>query len=109
MDLSGSVAVVSGASSGIGEATARALGREGCAVALVARREDRLADVAEKIDARTLVVPTDVADEDAVRSMVEMGSDSRSLIRGDLASELVEEVLHYVPSGLPEAAARIGV
>jgi hypothetical protein len=71
MDLTGSVAVVTGASSGIGEATARALGRDGCAVALVARREDRLEDIAEEIDARTLVVPTDVVDEDAVRAMVE--------------------------------------
>jgi hypothetical protein len=71
MDLTGSAAVVTGASSGIGEATARALGRDGCAVALVARREDRLEDIAEEIDARTLVVPTDVADEDAVRAMVE--------------------------------------
>ena len=71
MDLTGSVAVVTGASSGIGEATARALGREGCAVALVARREDRLEEIAEEIDATTLVVPTDVTDEDAVRAMVE--------------------------------------
>lgn len=71
MDPTGTVAVVTGASSGIGEATARALGREGCAVALVARREDRLENVAEEIDARTLAVPTDVTDEAAVRSMVE--------------------------------------
>jgi hypothetical protein len=71
MDLTDTVAVVTGASSGIGEATARALGREGCAVALVARREDRLEDIAEEIDATTLVVPTDVTDEDAVRAMVE--------------------------------------
>jgi NADP-dependent 3-hydroxy acid dehydrogenase YdfG len=71
MDLTDTVAVVTGASSGIGEATARALGREGCAVALVARHEDRLEDIAEEIDATTLVVPTDVTDEDAVRAMVE--------------------------------------
>ncbi|MFT4892011.1 MAG: NADP-dependent 3-hydroxy acid dehydrogenase YdfG [Halobacteriales archaeon] len=71
MDLTGEVAVVTGASSGIGEATARALGREGCAVALVARREDRLEDIADEIDAKTLVVPTDVSDENAVETMVE--------------------------------------
>jgi len=71
MDLTGKVAVVTGASSGIGEATARALGREGCAVALVARRDDRLEGIADEIDARTLVVPTDVTDEHAVAAMVE--------------------------------------
>jgi NADP-dependent 3-hydroxy acid dehydrogenase YdfG len=72
MDLSETVAVVTGASSGIGEATARALADEGCAVALAARREDRLDAIADEIGSeRTLVVPTDVADEDDVAAMVE--------------------------------------
>lgn len=71
MDLTDRVAVVTGASSGIGEATARALAREGCAVALAARREDRLRSVADDIDGRTLVVPTDVGDEADVEAMVE--------------------------------------
>lgn len=72
MNLADRVAVVTGASSGIGEATAEALAREGCAVALVARREDRLERVADGIEnGRTLVVPTDVTDEDQVTAMVE--------------------------------------
>jgi len=72
MDLSETVAVVTGASSGIGEATARALADQGCAVALAARREDRLDAIADEIGSeRTLVVPTDVADEDDVAAMVE--------------------------------------
>lgn len=72
MDLIDRVAVVTGASSGIGEATARALAREGCRVALVARREDRLERIATEIEnGRTLVVPTDVTDEDEVTAMVE--------------------------------------
>jgi NADP-dependent 3-hydroxy acid dehydrogenase YdfG len=72
MDLSETVAVVTGAASGIGEATARALADEGCAVALAARREDRLDAIADEIGSeRTLVVPTDVADEDDVAAMVE--------------------------------------
>ena len=69
MNLDERYAVVTGASSGIGAATARSLAREGCSVALVARREERLDSLADEIDGETLVVPTDVTDEDAVAAM----------------------------------------
>lgn len=48
-DLDGTVALVTGASSGIGEATAHELARHGAAVFLVARRMDRLEQLAEQI------------------------------------------------------------
>jgi len=68
------VAVVTGASSGIGEATARALAREGFSVALAARREDRIKELAEEISSAggsALAVPTDVSDPDSARSLIE--------------------------------------
>ncbi|GAB2778983.1 SDR family oxidoreductase [Halomonas shantousis] len=61
-----SVAVITGASSGIGQATARALANEGVHVVLVARSEDKLRDLAAEIGERATVKAADVADEDAV-------------------------------------------
>jgi clavulanate-9-aldehyde reducatase len=72
--LEGKVAVITGASSGIGEATAEALADEGAKVALGARRKDRLDALAERleVDGATVVVrEVDVSDEAAARRFVE--------------------------------------
>ncbi len=71
--LSGKVALVTGASSGIGEATAIALADAGAAVAIGARRRDRLDGLAAKLTgdgARVLTVDLDVTDEAACRDAV---------------------------------------
>jgi NADP-dependent 3-hydroxy acid dehydrogenase YdfG len=72
--LDGTVALVTGASSGIGEATARALAEAGAAVAVAARRKDRLEALAESIRGQggtVLVLETDVTDEQQAAAMVE--------------------------------------
>jgi NADP-dependent 3-hydroxy acid dehydrogenase YdfG len=76
--LDGKVAAITGASSGIGEATALALAAEGAAVALAARREDRIADLAGRIEkdgGSALAVATDVTDEEQANAFVARAHD----------------------------------
>jgi NADP-dependent 3-hydroxy acid dehydrogenase YdfG len=68
--LEGTVGFVTGASSGIGEATALALAGEGAALALVARRTERLEELAARIGGDTLVITADVTDETQAQSAV---------------------------------------
>jgi len=71
--LDGKVAAITGASSGIGEATAVALAGAGAAVALGARRKDRLDALAERISSdggRAVAIEADIADEQQARGFV---------------------------------------
>src|SRR5688572_21367308 len=72
-DLSGRVAAITGASSGIGEATALTLARAGASVSLGARRMDRIEELAKRIEAdggRAIAIATDVADEEQANAFV---------------------------------------
>ncbi|HMJ34714.1 MAG TPA: SDR family NAD(P)-dependent oxidoreductase [Baekduia sp.] len=78
IDLSGQVVAVTGASSGIGEATALAAAQAGAAVSLAARRADRIEALAKKIidgGGRAVAIPTDVAKEDEAAAFVQRTRD----------------------------------
>lgn len=72
--LEGTVALVTGVSSGIGEATARVLARQGAAVSIVARRKERLEQLAAEIEGaggRVLAIEADVSDHEQAAAAVE--------------------------------------
>ena len=72
--IANKVVVITGASSGLGEATARHLAARGAAVVLGARRADRIAALAGELTAaghKAIGVPTDVTDRDQVRRLVD--------------------------------------
>ncbi|ORY09198.1 linear gramicidin synthetase subunit C [Clohesyomyces aquaticus] len=76
--LSGRVAVVTGASSGIGAAVAVALARAGCHIALAARRKDALEEVKRRLvvrEGKVIVKLTDVTDRKQVEALVQAANE----------------------------------
>ena len=73
--LEGKVAAITGASSGIGEATALALAGAGAKVSLAARRKDRLDALVEKIGDGALAIETDIGEEAQARAFIQQTKD----------------------------------
>ncbi len=76
--LTGKIALITGAGSGVGRATAVALAREGATTILTGRRRESLGETGRLVAAtgrQALVAPTDVTDETAVRELVDGAND----------------------------------
>ena len=106
-DLTGKVAVVTGASSGLGQQFARALSEQGCDVAILARRKERLEEFSKELKQNgqdCLPVSCDVTDEETVKEKKE--SISRQTI--EIADRVVDKqmrIVQDIASLLGETAA----
>jgi ribitol 2-dehydrogenase len=104
--LSGKVVIITGASSGIGAATAHSLAKHGCKLTLAARSEEKLAALAGKLNAETLVIPADMTVPRDIRAMVE-----RTLERFGQIDVLFANAGIYIPGpvadGDPDAWTRL--
>ena len=117
-EIRDSVVVITGASSGIGRATALAFARRGAAVVVAARREQVLREVAAQCEALggwALAVPTDVTDEGAVQEMARRAVENFGRIDvwvNNAASNGRQNVKEHGPEGRLSRgarAARLGI
>lgn len=76
VDLTGRRVLVTGASSGIGEATCRTIVAGGGSVAMLARRKDRLDALAADLGDRAVPIPTDVTDLEQLETNVAVGAEA---------------------------------
>jgi NADP-dependent 3-hydroxy acid dehydrogenase YdfG len=105
------VAVITGASSGIGEATARALARDGYRLALLARRAERVETLADELGEGAIAITADVTDRDsllaaAARVQEELGgadvlvNNAGVMLLGPFTSEQHEEQRQMIETNL---------
>ncbi len=107
----GRVVVITGASSGIGEATARALAADGHRVALLARRRDRIESLAEEIGDGAIAIEADVTDRGAIlaaarRVQDELGgahilvNNAGVMLLGPFSAELSDDYRRMIETNL---------
>jgi NADP-dependent 3-hydroxy acid dehydrogenase YdfG len=80
--LDGRKILITGASSGIGEATAEAIVAEGGSVALGARRKDRLDELASKLDGNAYAIEADIGNEEDAKALVEGATEAMGGLDG---------------------------
>jgi NADP-dependent 3-hydroxy acid dehydrogenase YdfG len=107
----GRVAVITGASSGIGEATARALAADGHRVALLARRRDRIQALAEEIGDGAIAIEADVTDRNSIVAAAQRVQDDLGgadvlvnnagvMLLGPFSAELSEDYRRMIETNL---------
>ncbi|MGE5683377.1 MAG: SDR family oxidoreductase [Bacillota bacterium] len=70
MEIKDKVVIITGSSSGIGLSTARLFSRHGAKLAIAARSEDKLKELANELKGDIIIIPTDMRDEAAVKNMI---------------------------------------
>jgi NAD(P)-dependent dehydrogenase (short-subunit alcohol dehydrogenase family) len=94
--LSGKVAIVTGASAGIGAATARRLDAEGAALVLCGRSQERLETIAGELESKPILIAEDLTEADAVERILTRAlrdSDRVDILVNNAAMDHAEELL----------------
>jgi NADP-dependent 3-hydroxy acid dehydrogenase YdfG len=108
--LDGKVAVITGASSGIGEATAEALAAEGASVVVAARRKDRLSELVERINGnggKADSVECDVTDEKAAHALIRHAKDELGRVEDIVVNNAGVMLLSKIEKGLSDQWRRM--
>ena len=107
MELSGKTVLITGASRGIGAATANCFAEAGANVALVARSGDAIADIAGQIGARAIAVPCDVSQYSAVAAAIDACISRFGGLDILIGNAGVIEPISHLESADPEAWGRV--
>ena len=97
--LSGKIIIITGASTGIGAATARCLVKSGCKVVLSARSADKLAQLADELGPAALAVPGDVTNEMDVQNII-----SQTMAKFGGIDVLLANAGIYIPGNIYEGS-----
>lgn len=107
MDLTGKVVVITGASRGIGEAAAYAFAQKGASVALLARSEDRISEIAANIGPQAIALACDVSSFETLSTAIDQVVSAFGRVDVLVGNAGVIEPIAYLSEADPDAWSKV--